>query len=332
MSCSDIAGCIGSDPTIIDAIAIQLINNELYQSYLTQFVTDVSKTANNIYPAYPTSDDPDLMCNAATYIVSQLRSLMVSIYSDLAALTPEEVLASILGLFGWRQGPLYQLIGVLQANDQSAFLADYDAAAPDLICKIIEAAFDQTPVINWIATEYPFPSVIGDALTVGIQSLNDTGKWSQWISVGSLITAPDCGCPEPLADCVDFTTEIGSWELTSDGTDAQWYDGLGVGNQIHNTYCTFKSPAYENVKQVTITFNQALLGATDFDKAFFHVSDYTAGGEESFGPGNSLLTGNDFVCRKTDGVWGSGLRLQAVFGGLTWKMDDFITMVCVSYE
>jgi hypothetical protein len=272
------------------------------------------------------------MCNAATYIVAQLRALMEQIYTDLTTLTPQEVFNSLLGLFGWRAGPLYQLIGVLQANDETSFLADFDAATADLICQIIDAAFDQTPVINWIATEFPFPSVVGDALTVGIQSANDHGKWAQWIAVGSLITAPDCGCPEPLADCVDFTTEIGTYELTSDGTDAQWYDGFGVGNQIYNTYCTFKSPVYQDVKQVTITFNQALLGSTDFDKAFFHISTYADGDIESFGPGNALLTGNDFVCRKTTGVWGDGLRIQAVFGGLTWKMDDFITMVCVSYE
>jgi len=204
-----------------DLIASTLVSNDYYTSYLDKLITDVAKPGNNIYPAYPTTSDPDLMCNAATYIVGQLRALFVSIYTDLGTLSPEEILASLLGLFGWRSGPLYQLIGALQANDQTTMLADFDTATPDLICQIISAHFDQTPVINWIAATYPFPSVIGDALTVGVQSLNDSGKWAQWISVGALITADDCDCGFPWCIRLD----------PSNGLEAAFTPSGGAGPQ-----------------------------------------------------------------------------------------------------
>lgn len=193
--CDAVDDCITNNPATIEAIVNQLMVNATYNTYLTNLITTVSPpTGGNVYPPRPTLATPDPLCNASTYVVAQIRKLIEDIYDDLETLTAQEVLESLLGLFGWRSGPLYQLIGLLETADKTALLADYDAAAPELICALIDAQLDQAPIIAWTNANYPSPSVLGDAMRYAIGSTADDGKWSQWIAVGALIEAPDCGC------------------------------------------------------------------------------------------------------------------------------------------
>ncbi len=253
MSCSDVVACLTDSPDMINAIVSLLISNETYTAYLYQLIPDVAKPGNNIYPPIPARTETDAVCNAATYCVAQLRALCVSVYDNLETLTPEEAFASILGLFGWRSGPLYQLIGLLETNDRTAFLASFDAAANDLICEIIDAHFNQTPVLNWITETYPSPSVLGDALTVAVQSAEDHGKWALWIAVGSLMTTATCVC----ATCQDYGLDTSTW---NGGEGAA--SGITVTNGV----------AYH--VDVSGTYTYGGVGSVTADG---HVGDFTPG-------------------------------------------------------
>jgi hypothetical protein len=204
--CDMIVNCIHDSPYVMTAIIQELEEDVGFRDFIIELIGENSPGGGtgNVYEPWPTALTPDPLCNAATYIVSQLRTTFQAIYSDLETLTPEEVLQSLLGLFGWRSGPLYSLIGLLETNDETAMLAAFDEAAPDLICALIEAELDQAPVLDWIATTYPGLSVIGDALREGMQSAATEGKYSQWIAVGALIEAPECECVEPPGD-IDLT-------------------------------------------------------------------------------------------------------------------------------
>lgn len=193
--CDLIDACITGNPATIAAIAAQLIVNTTYNEYLNQTVVEISPPAGgNLYPPRPTSATPDPLCNAATYVVSKIRALFVEVYDDLETLTAQEVLEAILGVFGWRSGPLYQLIGLLETTDQATLLDAFDDATPDIICQLIEDELDQTAVLAWVATTYPTPSVLGDALAGAIESAADDGKYAQWIAVGATMTGATCDC------------------------------------------------------------------------------------------------------------------------------------------
>jgi len=226
--CDLIIDCINSNPGTINAIVNQLITNTTFNEYLTQV-----SVSNNIYPPRPTAATPDPLCNAATYVVSQLRALIEKIYDDLETLDASEVLAGLLGLAGWQSSILYQLIGLLETNDKTALLTAFDAAAPDLICQLVDAELDQTPVLALVAATYPSPSVLGDALTRGIESAANEGRWSTWIAVGATMTDADCsGCgvpPDP--NCEDVTVAPGNWSV--DLGNGTYYPGEGFGGVLY---------------------------------------------------------------------------------------------------
>ena len=216
--CALIAQCIEDNPAITEIIAQQLIENETFNEWVETMIDTFAPeaTGGNQYDAWPTAATPDPLCNAATYVVAKIRELIVGVYDDLETLTPQEVFEALLGLFGWRSGPLYQLIGLLETADRTALLAAYDAAAPDLICELIAAELDQEPIIAWIETTYPAPSVLGDAMKLAVQSAAAEGKYSQWIAVGATMTDATCDCEEPDPDA--YIPEIGTWLDTPGGT------------------------------------------------------------------------------------------------------------------
>lgn len=224
--CDAVNECITNNPTTINNIVAQLILNSTYNDYITNLILTVSPGGGgNVYPPRPTIATPDPLCNAAAYLADQLRLLIEDIYDDLETLTADEVLASLLGVLGWRSGPLYQLIGLLETNDKTAMLAAFDAAKADLICQLKNAELDQAPVVAWIDTTYPSPSVIGDALRLGVQASADEGKWSQWIAVGALKTGYDCDDCSPEI-CGDVTQDQGIWQPVASDL-ATWIEGEG---------------------------------------------------------------------------------------------------------
>lgn len=241
--CDLVDACIEGNPATIAAIVAKLEVNTTFNTFLSETIVNVSPPASgNIYPPRPTAATPDPLCNAATYVVAKIRALFVAIYADLETLTPSEVLEGLLGVFGWRSGPLYQLIGLLETEDETSLLAAFDAAADDLICQLIEDELDQTAVLSWIAATYPPPSVIGDAFTQGIEAAADDGKYAQWIAVGATMTGATCDCSEPPAgDCANFIGSDGGFApwlhpisglaaatLTPDGWDTGYNSGFSV--------------------------------------------------------------------------------------------------------
>lgn len=241
--CALIAQCIEDNPAITEIIAQQLIENETFNEWVETMIDTFAPeaTGGNQYDAWPTAATPDPLCNAATYVVAKIRELIVGVYDDLETLTPQEVFEALLGLFGWRSGPLYQLIGLLETADRTALLAAYDAAAPDLICELIAAELDQEPIITWIETTYPAPSVLGDAMKLAVQSAAGEGKYSQWIAVGATMTDATCDCEEPPGTWCrtwNFEETDGSTEGITPNIDVPgisftgfvWSPGVGLIN------------------------------------------------------------------------------------------------------
>jgi hypothetical protein len=269
--CDLVDQCITENPATIAAIVARLTINSTYNEYLSQLIVNVSPpAAGNVYPPRPTSATPDPLCNAATYVVGKLRELFVAIYEDLETLTPTEILEALLGVFGWRSGPLYSLIGLLETNDQSSLLAAFDTAAPGLICQLIADELDQTAVQAWIAETYPSPSVLGDAFSVGLESAADDGKYAQWIAVGATMTGASCdGCDDPPPDpaCMDATLEKGLWDIYL--SIGEWILGQGfVAALLSGLWYLYIIRAAEvgvvekiifkfNVPQTTMTLTQA---------------------------------------------------------------------------
>lgn len=190
----------------------------------------VAGPGGNVYQPVPTANTPNSLCNSATYIASKIRELIVKVYDDLEEFTPSEVLESLLGLLGWRQGPLYQLIGLLDTNDKTALLAAYDAALDDLICALINGQLSQTTIVAWANTNLASSVVLRDAIIYAIQSAAQDGKYAMWISVGALIDAGGCvDCID--TNCVDF--KVGTHGFANP-FDSGYVAGSGYGRTLWN--------------------------------------------------------------------------------------------------
>lgn len=247
--CDAVDACITDNPATIAAIVAQLIVNTTYNTYLTTVIESTpAPPSGNVYPPRPTAATPTPLCNAATYLVGKLKEVIMQIYDDLETLTPQEILEAFLGIFGWRSGPLYQLIGLLETAEPDDLLAAFDEATPDLICQLIDSELDQAPVLAWVATEFPPPSVLGDALTMGIGALASEGKYAQWIAVGATMTGADCsGCIEPVTPIITF---IGTPGVSGfDGTPKTFIGNTPAGGSIWDL--TFHSGSGVNAVAVT---------------------------------------------------------------------------------
>lgn len=321
--CDLVDACINDNPATIAAIVNKLSVNVTFQTFLNETIVEVSPPASgNIYPPRPTSATPDPLCNAATYVVAKMRELFVSIYADLETLTASEVFEALLGIFGWRASPLYQLIGLLETEDETTLLAAYDAAADDLICQLIEDELDQTAILSWIAATYPSPSVIGDALAYGIESAADDGKYGQWIAVGATTTGATCDCTEPpIGDCANFIGSDGGFApwlhpisglaaatLTPEGYDTGYNAGFSVitkdPDAITRTSVTVKTavPLTDPTNVIVQVGNKDQSGL---------VSSTTQGLTEYVFTGVSFAAGL-YVNVQSDGAWPSAQRIIEV--------------------
>lgn len=190
--------------------------------------------SSNEYEDPPTAAEPEPLCNAATYIIQKVRDLIEGILTDLSTLDAGEVFESLLGLFGWRSGPLYQLIGLLEASGSGSLLTDFDAATPDLICELIASELEKVPVLAWIDTQTTWTSVLRDAIKFALNSASDTGKYAEWIAVGAIMTGADCDCAETGEWCYTQDLTASATHLVLDYTDqgvpynTNWTSGVGI--------------------------------------------------------------------------------------------------------
>lgn len=153
--------------------------------------------ASNDYDITPTG--VDALCNAAAFIIGKVRAMIVEIQTDLATLTPSEILEAFLGLGGWKASALNQLIGLIQSGS-SGLLAAFDAAADDLKCELYNFELDKQVFITWVNTQ-SYSSALKNAITYALNAAADEGNYSLWATVGSTKTDADCDpCneePEP---------------------------------------------------------------------------------------------------------------------------------------
>lgn len=258
--CELIDDCITNNPTTILTIVAMLQSNNTFKTYIENLIEVTAPGGGgNVYPPRPTAATPDPLCNAADYVVGKIRELISGIYDDLETLSPQDVLEAFLGLFGWRASPLYQLIGLLETNDKTALLAAFDAAKDDIVCELVKQELDQTPVLSWVGANFPPPSVLGDALTYGIQSAADDGKYAQWIAVGATMTGANCDECSPPPVCFNFLTGWNGWLPVISGYAR--IDAAGIYRGGTNVRIYIKPPTLtENITGFTVKWNKAYSG------------------------------------------------------------------------
>lgn len=174
-----------SDPSFTQSITNTVINNL------------PPDDIGNVYP--PTPVDDTEICNAAAYIVARIRDLIVDIYADLATIDPDDILATLLNQQGWNFENAYNLITAQQADlaNQVARLAEFDAAADDLKCRLNRGSLNQAYIVDRIQAMYASTPILRDMLTHAINAAANDGRWALWIAMGSLQTGADCtGCEE----------------------------------------------------------------------------------------------------------------------------------------
>jgi len=299
--CAAVDDCITNNPSTIIAIVNQLKLSADFNFYLNQQINIVAPPGqSNKYGPWPTSGDADAICNAATYIVSQIRKLIEDIYDDLETLTIPEILESILGILGWRASIVYQLIGLLDTTDKTALLSQFDSASGDLICALIDAQLAQGPVLQWVADTFSSSVVLRDALTYAIGGTLEAGQWSLWIAVGALIDAPDCGCTPPPADCDDITAGMGAWVFL-DPVYGIFYPGEGAGRGTEPSRIGMMTQfTGQTVTSFTVYTNEPITGLT---AGVF--PGYNSFGSESF-------TSPDVMSFTFSGSWSSGVAWELI--------------------
>lgn len=122
----------------------------------------------NQYPPRPTTAQPDALCNAASYILDQIRKLMSDIITDLATIEPGEILAGLLGIGGWRASALYLLVGQLEAGSGAALLEEFDDSRAALLCALVDEELSQDALLDFVEVGLPASLALKDALTQGI--------------------------------------------------------------------------------------------------------------------------------------------------------------------
>lgn len=322
--CDAIIQCIQTNPATSTAIVNMLINNSVFNSYIDNKISTVAPGGGgNVYPPRPTTAEPDALCNAATYVVAQLRELIDGIFNDFETLTVDEIFASLLGVFGWRSSPLYQLIGLLETADYFDFMEEFDLAAPDLICELIASELDQTPILAWIASEYPPPSVLGDGLTQAVTAAADDGRWAQWIAVGAVITTADCsGCDEPIGNCYDLLTSAYTFVPLNNNSASygSWVSGQGLRSGTAQMAFTFSIP---DVAMTTfqITFNEPVSGTLNLRNA---------NGTQSAPTSINTSPGNTYTVIKPAGVMTTALYIGFIPLTSPARLSNRITQICWS--
>lgn len=221
----------------------------------------------NEYPPRPTSSQAAPLCNAATYVVNQIRNLIVDIYAKLAdTLTPAEIVDSLLARSGWSVGALYDLVafGAGSLANEMANLAAFDAAKADLICELISYELDKAAFVDWIDTTYAGQATLRDMLKAAINSVSDQGIYATWIAVGATMEGAECDCEPPsTALCTsgvmqDFRTSQGTWLPYQ--SRAQYEATLGFKRASNTAFFTIEKLGNIAVTRVKIRTSSNLMG------------------------------------------------------------------------
>ena len=226
--CDAILACIQSNPEISHQIGLKLLgsasfmgnmleymslelpadvnfirrmSNELlsYQDFIDAIYRGLppNGATSNEYPPVPSGDTA--ICNAAAYIVQQIRDLIVDIFAQLATIGPAEVLASLLNQGGWSTANIYTLITTSYANlaNETAILAAFDAQSNALKCRLNRGSLDQAYILAWIDVTYASDPILRDMLKYSISGAYGDGRYALWVTLGALQVGADCSsCDE----------------------------------------------------------------------------------------------------------------------------------------
>lgn len=159
-------------------------------------------TGGNVYPAKPTAAQSVALCNAATYVVEQIRNLIVDVYTQLDTIQPGEVFQALLNQNGWSVGSLYDLIAFAAGSlaNEMTNLAAFDAAKDDLICELITQELNKGAVVSWVDTTYSGQATLRDMLKHALNAASENGQYATWVAVGATMTTADCSDCNPVVD------------------------------------------------------------------------------------------------------------------------------------
>lgn len=211
--------------------------------------------AGTSYPPIPTEENE--ACNAATYLLSQVKALIVDVYSKVSTVEPSEILELLLlGRNGWSVQALIDLIGYAAGSieNESANLSDFDNAADDMICELQSMSFDKSVFLDWIDTNYDDTPGLKTLMMHAVNAASEDGLFAEWIAIGSLKTDASCECvDEPTGDCDDFTSGAHDWQPLITGYATPHGDGFGPGSISDGYRCGIEKNI--NASKVTLYWN-----------------------------------------------------------------------------
>lgn len=200
---ADFTPCIPTNESIRafllnDITFIQTINEGLLGSL-------PEDDGGNVYPPMPNVGGSVALCNAATYIVEQIRALIADVFVRLSsAITPQDVMLALGGQQGWSVASLYALVTTNQANlaNEIAVLAAFDGASEDLICQLIQHNLDKAPVVSWVQATLAGSIATRDAIVYALQA--SEGRYALWATVGATIITADCTDCGIIEQCFEY--------------------------------------------------------------------------------------------------------------------------------
>jgi len=155
----------------------------------------IGPAGGNPYPPLPTEEIQK--CNAAAFIIGKVRSLIQGIVTDLATLTPREILEQLLNGTGWKSNILLQLIGALQAPGSDQILIEFDAASELLKCELFLFDLDKDVFTDWVADQTNFSQALRTAIEGAVNAAAAEGRYALWATLGAINTDADCVACEP---------------------------------------------------------------------------------------------------------------------------------------
>lgn len=291
-------------------------------------------SGGNIYPPMPTSAQPDALCNAATYIVQQVRGLIADVYVQLDTIEPGDVFNSLLGQNGWSFESLYSLVAFQAGSlaNEMTNLAAYDAAAPDLVCELISLELDKSAFVDWIETAYAGDTALRDLLKFSLNAAAAEGKYALWAAYGATLTTANCDdCETPAGMCdtgtlKDFRVSMTPWAmLNSRGT---WIEGSGIqrASGQQNYISVQKSYSNQAVSNVKVRTTHADMGTLNVYKGTSQTYELKGTTTTSVLQGDgSYIWDVDLTGFTASGALGMAIRFEKTTG-LT--ASQFLLEIC----
>lgn len=194
---------------ILQCITQDFIENSMITGFgtnqnLIDIISDIADTGseNNI-PPQPTASEPDLLCDAAFYIVDKIIDFIDETITDAATITLDEFLTALLGLGGFEASLLVLFWDLIVANSYPDLLTDVQAARSEVAGYLYCNELDKDLTTLDIDASVTISDPAQAAFIAAMNAITD-GKYSLWAFVGSQIDSGEtCLC---------------SWEFTCDFT------------------------------------------------------------------------------------------------------------------